>query len=255
VLTGHGAREHRNNLLWLAGAIGTIAVIAGIWWLLSLRSEERQALEAYTAPVERTRLRYGERLSAIQERSWLGNAAPMVGLDDARIRPAREIKLAGARAVFAESLKGMIPLTTPAVWVAPEQAGDVRKAWSATLDGKSNVERAVRAGIRVVDAKQVRQQLEAAGLDEEAIEVLTILARHRGGDETSPSARIRAGDLPEAMHIATFSGTKGELLVDRSRRYQVLEKIPYQGRLVRLRGPGWPTDWKILDIRTEKSDF
>lgn len=253
VLTGTGEREHRNNLVWLGLVVGVVAAVVLLVFLLSIRSEERQALDAYAAPVEGERFRYPARQGAIQERAWLHGVPALIDAGRATFGPARAIRLSPARDALT-ALQGMTWIPSRRLWAGPfpEKHPDIETVWQARKDDAANLARLTELGIPVVTQDALRQRLSEAlggGDDVELVERLLIDSAHNGETPDWISRKLRAGEVPDAIELIPFTGREGAMLIDNGRSYRP-RPVDYTGRLLRFVGSGWPGGWRVLDIRT-----
>jgi hypothetical protein len=70
-------------------------------------------------------------------------------------------------------------------------------------------------------------------------------------DHTNPIAqRWMNGDLPAAILVTRFFGSRGTMLLSRGQSFKTAE-VEYDGKLVRFTGAGWPDEWKVLSIDTK----
>lgn len=254
VLTGYGENEHRNNMIWLFGSIAVIAVVVTLIALLSMRSEQRKALDAFTAVVEGERGRYGERMIAIQERAWLSNVSPLVNLGKISIHSVRTLPMTGAGDVIA-SLKGLTHLEGLDIWVPATASAQAETLWDTRRDRPANLTRLTQARIQAIDGTTVSSQLQEAGWSESDAGLLMrmLTGRTNRSGENWIASKLLDGELPDAIEICPFRGTNGELLADLGRSY-VYRKVDYEGLLLRFVGNGWPSEWKVLDITTSSRE-
>jgi hypothetical protein len=250
VLMGTGEREHRNRMVWLLGAVAAIAVLGGLFWLIARDSPREQALIHYAsvAPPERTR--YPDRLHAIQERAWVLGVPALTELGRLSIHSARKVPFAPAREPLAR-LAGQTYVPGHQLWVAAPRAAEVDKWWDARKDRAANLANLQQRKIPVIDQRALAGELETAGWTADDVELLMILLQgstaRSGGNWMAQ--KLLAGELPEAMEVATFAGTKGEHLVDIGRGFKT-RTVDYRGRLLRFVGGGWPGEWKVAEITT-----
>ncbi len=70
-------------------------------------------------------------------------------------------------------------------------------------------------------------------------------------DHTNPIAqRWMNGDLPAAILVTRFFGSRGTMLLSRGQSFKTAE-VEYDGKLLRFTGTGWPEEWKVLSIDTK----
>ncbi len=254
VLTGHGENEHRNNMMWLFGSIITIGVLVTLVALLSMRSNQRKALDAFTAVVVGDRARHGERLLAIQERAWLIGVAPLVNLGRVQIHSVRTLPMTEARAVLSR-LTDTTYMAARDIWVANDKTTQVNTLWDARQNRAANLARLQQARITVVDVVAVRRELAESGWDDSDSDLLIRLLTgqtSRSGENTI-ARKLLADEVPDAIEINPFRGVRGELLIDLGRSYRP-RTVDYEGKLLRFVGAGWPKEWKVLDITTSSRD-
>jgi len=250
VLTGFGAHEHRNNMLWLVGSIAAIALVVTVIALLTMRSEQRQALDAFTANVEGERVRYSEKFLAIQERAWMSGVAPLVSLGRVQIQSVRSLSLASVRELLV-SLKGKTHLAQHDLWVDPAQVAQLESLWDARRDQTANLAKLNRAGVTVVADTAITSALTNAAWSEVDAAVLQQLLTgqtSRSGENVI-AKKILGGAIPDAIELCPFRGTRGELLIDIGRAYRQ-RHVDYDGLLLRMVGDGWPSEWKVFSITT-----
>jgi len=250
VLSGYGAHEHRNNMLWLVGSIAAIALVVTVIALLTMRSEQRQALDAFTANVEGERARYGEKLLTIQERAWMSGVAPVVTLGRVQIQSVRSLSLASVRELLV-SLQGKTHLAQHDLWVDPAQVVQLESLWDARRDRTANLAKLNQAGVTVVADTAITSALTNAAWSEVDAAVLQQLLTgqtSRSGENVI-AKKILGGAIPDAIELCPFRGTKGELLIDLGRSYRQRD-VDYDGLLLRMVGDGWPSEWKVFSITT-----
>lgn len=251
VLTGHGDREHRNNLMWLLGVVGFVAAVTAIFFLFALKSPQRRALERFTDVVEGERSRYGERILAIQERAWLTGAAPITDLGSLRLGSIKALPTAPLRPLLTETLKDLVFIPPYKLWGEAGKSGEIEKLWNTKRDDAFNVERLTSAKVRVVEHKVVLDQLQSAGWSADDAELfLALVTGHtnRAGDNWI-AKKWFAGELPDRLEVCSFTGTNGNLLIDLGRSYKP-RTVDYQGVLLRFVGEGWSDEWKVLLLKT-----
>lgn len=254
VLTGHGENEHRNNMLWLFGSIITIGVLVTLVALLSMRSDQRKALDAFTAVIEGERARYGERMLAIQERAWMVGVAPLIDLGRVQIFSVRSLPMTGVSDVLSR-LKDTTYVVAHDLWVASAQTAQAEAVWDGRQNRAANLARLQQAKITAVDGVGVRKELIESGWDESDADLLMRLLTSqtsRSGENTI-ARKLLAGEVPDAIEICPFRGVRGELLIDLGRSYRQ-RSVDYEGTLLRFVGAGWSNEWKVLDITTSSRD-
>ncbi len=250
VLTGFGAHEHRNNIIWLLGSIGVIAFVVIVIALFTMRSDQQRALDDFTANVDAARVRNGEKLLAIQERAWMNGVAPVVTQGRMHIESVRSLSLASVRDILT-SLHDKIHLAQHNLWVEPAAVTQVESLWDARRDQAANLSRVRQAGVTLVEDSAITIALTTAGWSEPDAAVLHQLLTgqtSRSGDNVI-AKKILGGAIPDAIELCPFHGTKGELLVDLGRAYQRVA-VDYDGLLLRLVGEGWSGEWKVFSITT-----
>lgn len=250
-LSDYGVREHRNNLMWLLGAIGTVAIITALVLLSGLRSPQRRALERYTAPVESRHLHHGGRLLAIQDRAWLSGAPALIELGRLRLGQTRALPMTPLKGLFSETLAGLSYLPGYKLWAPRDKNTEIEKLWNSKRDHASNLERLTRAKLRILPQPRVIEAITAAGWSEDDAELLMHLltGKTNGLGENWIATKLFAGDPPERIEICPFTGSAGSRLIDLGRTYTT-RTVDYQGLLLRFVGQGWPDEWKVLEITT-----
>ena len=254
VLTGTGVREHRNNLLWMLGAIGVVGALCAVVFLFSLKTPQSAALTHFAAVVEGDRSRYPERILAIQERAWVVGVAPLTSLGRIRIGATRTIPFLTAREIITR-LKGMTYLAETNLWVAPQRAANVDKLWNVRKDRAANLALLAERKVAVIDQRTVATDLQAVGWSADDVDLFLELIQART-DRTGANwiaSKLLAGELPDAIEIAPFTGSKGTLLTDVGRAYKHSE-LAYSGRLLHFVGAGWPNEWKVLEVKTTSAN-
>jgi len=255
VLTGDGAREHHNNLVWLLGAIGGVGALCALVFLFSLKTPQRRAINHYTSMVEGERARYPERIPAIQERAWVVGVPPLTDPGRVKIGATRTIPFLPAREMFANRLKGMTYLPATQLWTTPERGADIDKVWSARKDRAATLAAVQARKIPVIDQRAVATDLEAAGWNADDVGLLLDLMQantDRNGTNWI-AKKLLAGELPDAIEVTTFAGVKATRLVDLGGMYRSRE-VDYSGRLLHFVGEGWPKEWKVFEIKTTSSN-
>lgn len=255
VLSGFGEHEHRNNMLWLFGSLGLITLLVLAVLLFSLRSEERKALDTFTAVVEGERGRYGERMVAIQERAWLTGVAPLVDLGDPRIGSARLLKTDGLDQVLAQ-LKGMEWQPQRDYWRNAKQDPQIDQVWDEAKERPANLERLKQARIQVLTGDALLAQFTTAGWSEDdaAILVRLLTGSATRGNENWIAKNLLAGKYPQTIELCPFSGTGGSELIDLGRSYRTRDEVSYEGLLLRFSGGDWPREWRVITLVTSARD-
>ncbi|MBA3685688.1 MAG: hypothetical protein H0W72_10685 [Planctomycetes bacterium] len=245
VFTDQGLREHRQLRQWWAATLGCLILITGLWFLVAMRSTQRAALEAFVAPVAAGRGRHPDRLQAIHERPWAAEVPALIALGSLHLGKTESLPLAAAAPVMA-SLTGLTYHRERALWTLD----DARTAtlWDDKRDRVSNLRRLQQAKVRFAEHALVRTQATEAGVSEAGFDLLIELIRVIPTTALRDSAaRIRAGDLPVSAEICPFTGSRGVVLLDTGTSYLERE-VDYEGRLLRLVGPGWPDQWRVLSL-------
>lgn len=256
VLSGFGEHEHRNNMLWLFGSLGLIAALVLAIILFSLRSEERKALDTFTAVVEGERGRYGERMVAIQERAWLTGVAPLVDLGNPSIGSSRLLKIDGLDQVLAP-LKGMDWHAQREYWRNAKQDAQIDQVWDESKDRAANLERLKQARAQVLSGEDLLTQFTTAGWSEDdaALLVRLLTGSATRGNENWIAKNLLAGKFPQAIELCPFSGTGGSELIDLGRSYRTRDEVSYEGLLMRFSGGGdWPREWRVITLVTSARD-
>jgi hypothetical protein len=120
------------------------------------------------------------------------------------------------------------------------------------VDGMS-VQKQVAALLQLnkgaIDYRDWKSHLETALASSEIADAIDLLLRGhvKPSGENEIARRLIAGDLPDAIELAFFSGHKGSLVVTRSQSY-AQRTVEYQGTLLRFVGKTWPLEWKVLTI-------
>jgi len=257
VLSGHGERTHREYTLWWVG-LG-VAALVGLLLLVvaNLRSEVRAAIDVYAAPVASSENRYPALGEVVRSRAWLQSAPSMLlgpeiatDLADVSFSSERSIQLASLSANFAE-LKGLRLDPELGLWIAP---GDSEKARTAIAErtGAEAARALASARVRAVNHQAWLAKLNLP--EEDAKIVVDLLAGTcpRGGEDFAKRL-LDAGEVPERLRLRPFAGGSGELRLDPGRPPYRAMKGPYEGLLLRVDGPGWPSSWRVLYLRSLKN--
>ncbi len=256
VLSGHGERVHREHTVWWVG-LGVVALVGLLLLVVTnLRSEVRAAIDQYAAPVDSAENRYPALGEAVRSRAWLLSAPTMLlgpeiatSLDDVSFSSERQIQLAAQSSILAE-LKGLRLDSELGLWIAP---ADADKARTAVAERKG-VEAA-----KVLTAARIRSVVHTSWLtklnlsEDDAQIVVDLLAGTppRGGEDFA-KRMLDSGEVPESLRLRPFSGPSGELRLDPGRPPYRAMKGPYTGLLLRIDGPGWPSVWRVLYLRSLK---
>jgi hypothetical protein len=259
VFTGQGVEEARDRRRLVLGVLVAGLVIAGLWWLLFTDSPQRAGLMAYTAEVDPTRIRSGERVQAIQQRAWLTGlppayvgAPPMIDMNDARIGSTRTLNFAPAKDLLV-SLKGLEAVDPGPVWVPPERVAAVEELRRPDQKTEAFIAAVLKREKKAISHPELLDRLaKATGMQKEDAEVVDLLLRGRTAADGSNAIAKRwlDGDVPQSLQLVNFTGSRGLLLLSRGQNFKTAE-VGYRGRLLRFNGPGWPEEWKVLTIQTE----
>lgn len=258
VLTGQGVEEARSSRLILLGSLAAVVVLAVAWWLLFTASPQRAGLNAFTAEVDPARIRAGERVQAIQSRAWLVGlppaqvgVPPLIDVRDARIRSSRAIKLDSAKDIIV-SLKGLVPVEPGPVWVPPERLAAIEDVRRPDQKPEAFIAAVLKKEKKAISHPAVIEGLMKTGMTEDDAKVIDLFLRGRtdADGKNSIASRWMEGDLPSSVEVAPFFGMRGTMLLSRGQSFKTAE-VEYDGRLVRLNGPGWPEEWKVLTIDTK----
>lgn len=258
ILTGQGVEEARSSRLLLIGSLVAVVVLAALWWLLFTASPQRAGLNAFTAEVDTARIRAGERVQAIQSRAWLiglppaqVGVPPLIDMRDARIRPARVIKLDAAKELIT-SLKGLVTVEPGPVWVPPDRVVAIDEVRRPDQKPESFIAAVLKKEKKAINHAAVLEGLVKTGMSEDDAKVVDLFLRGRTDNDgkNTIATRWMDGDLPSSIEVAPFFGVRGTMLLSRGQSFKTAE-VEYDGRLVRLTGTGWPEEWKVLTIETK----
>jgi hypothetical protein len=255
VLTGSGEREYRRRRGWIIGSVLAVAVVAAGWHLLG-PSPERQALEAYVRPpAAQSGPYHGTFFGSLAQQGWLvGRALPLRDLGRVAIASARTIRVGPAGEVFTTLVGAKIYLPAHGVWVDRAAAPRIKELWNPQLDIAGNLAALRAQNIDGVDQHDVVMKCRELGLTPEDVDLLMelVLGATDANGGNLFVERFRAGQFPAALRIADFSG-HGQALIDAGAGYQSVI-IDYDGRLMRVDGPGWPATWQVLDLHQRDRD-
>jgi hypothetical protein len=221
VLTGEGVQEARSRRLFLLGTLGVLLLGAGVYWLLFTDSPERAGLNAYTAEVEPSRIRAGQRVVAIQERAWLTGlppafvgTPPLIDMRDARIGSTRTINLSAAKELFA-SLKGLVPVEPGPVWVPPERVAAVDDLRRPDQKPEAFIAAVLKREKKAISHPAFLGELAKTGMSPEDAEVVDLFIRGRTGtnnaadtatNESKP-AETKPAEVESSATAATSAPT------------------------------------------------
>jgi hypothetical protein len=190
------------------------------------RDPAREALDRHLRLPEGAEASYPRLGLAMRSRCWLlsapgqpDGAALFVRLPDATFGTERIIS--------QRELRSSLALIAGRQW-------DVRRNGWIGSDGQ------------VVPLAVVRERLEAASPTPlEAGLILDLLIGQMSMDAVTIPARLMRGDLPVAIRVLPFQGTRGVLLRDTGKPpYREAERR-YVGCLLAFAGPGWPSEWRV----------
>lgn len=193
----------------------------------------QRALEVHVSGVDLDDTGYTRLGPVLRSRAWLVNAPSQpagvdlfTGLPDAEFGRERTIAAADLR----EALRRIRGLA----WDGSAQA------WSG-------------AG-RLVPLSEVRGLLEAAvPTPTDATAVIDLLLGVPAPGAPGFAALL-AADPPTltAIRLIPFHGARGRLLIDRGRPPFAMAERSYTGLLATFSGPGWPSDWRVLTLRSRE---
>lgn len=264
VLTNYGDNEARNDRIWALGGAVLLVVIVALVWLLTSSSAERAALEAFTEPDPTWRP--PRRMQQQQQRAWIADPAlPIIlNMDEAEIGPSRRVDLGPLRALVQQSLTGHVLLRDHRVYV-PEARREASLGVLAKLeDGVEALAALHTAGIPAKPAAALSPALVERGMSERDAELVAWLIN---GDTALTGDnwirdQVLAGNVPQALELARFTGSDGRILQRRGQtKYGSEDGITYRGRLLRFdgwKGPqGGKADigaWHVLDVQVAGRD-
>lgn len=251
-VVGEGDRAHRSRRVWILAIVVVVALIAVVIASSQIKSPERQTIEAFTIAETDFRKHRTERIQAIQERALLPNALPLVDVGSLRLGKPRTINLASAKTVIAQ-IKDLVYEPALDLWVPAEKLEDIVALWKPRNELDVNVALLGAKNITVVPQRTLKAKLTEAGLITEDLELLMQLMlrpSHDGDMKPQLSERLQAGNLPDAIDIIPFRGSKGTVLINLGRENS-LRKVDYRGRLIRFVGAGWPSGCRVLDVSSD----
>lgn len=232
-LSGAGEAEQRRTRAWLLAGLGVLLGLAALIWLALRPTPERAALDAWCATPPADALRFPRLGVAVRERGWVRSAPGMVdgpelfvALDGAAFG-AVEIVDAAAWGTALAALKGLR-------WSGT--------SWISVPGGK--------AVARTVD--EIGALLAATMPADAARAARIVLAGVPTGSAPDFPRRLLAESAPPArMLVRRFSGRRGVHAVAVGRpEYQMVDRA-FTGLVVRFDDPGWPPEWRVLELRPE----
>lgn len=253
VLTGEGEREaQEQSRFWLVAA-GIVIVLLALIYLVTMRSSERKALDAWSAPVAEALNKYPFKTQVIRERAWLptlpdlGPPEPFVDMDDVSF--ASVIVVPGAALADALALiAGLEYQGDLHLWCESAKASAVRSLTASTKPADL-LAKATAQKLKLVTHEQLGAALERASVN---TEVRPLLEAFLCGGPVNPwLAQLRSDGPPKELRFLSFSGRAGTRLVDEGRPPFKFKKGAYNGTLLKITGPGWPADWKVLTLRAK----
>jgi len=257
VLTGEGERNARiSQQNWLIG-IGLLVVIGSLVWLIGHAGPKDAALLEFTRPPE-NRVTGGMRVRQIQERALLlargpggAGVAAFVELGRARYGDVQTIN-GSAFAPSLATISGFKYFNDHAVWTSPGDRDLFLKVMSSIRDpAKQFADAAAKAKLKYVYHQDLVAAWKAAGLNEEALGILTaLLIGETNSGSNDIAQRLTSGKLPTAIEWVPFSGAKGTYLIDIGNQTKYKE-TPYRGKLLRVLGEGWPSRWKVYELSAD----
>lgn len=247
LVVGEGELEASNRKRWLLGGVALAIAIVVLGWLVSLRSETRAALEAFAAPVDPSHAKYPQRLTRMQARAWLSNVRVLTEVGSARFGSEVRHELASAREPLAELMKDRSFLPQHDLWVRTSDAAKLQKLWSPKKDRAANLAALGDAGVDTVTQADFAARLAEGGLGAEGVAVLMQLLLPTQGAPQDAAARVAKGELPDAIEVVEFTGSKGTAIVDAGSTYK-FQDTGYTGRMLRFVGEGWPREWRVLSL-------
>lgn len=254
VLTGEGEREAANLRAWTVGALAVVALIALLGWLLTLSGPRRTALDAFTALVPDADNVYGRRAEAIRARAWLSadrpagpGVAPFIALGGTRLGPVRRIPGAALGEAMAR-IKDLTWSAPPGAWTSdPARAARLGAGGLAALLAAAPEHR-----LTVLDPRTLATRIASDGIDEESARVVVALLLGETAPGRNAVLEQARRSLPTQLEWCTFSGPDGLLLIDTGSGY-LSKPRPFHGLLLRIVGPGWPDEWRILALAPAKA--
>jgi len=257
VLTGEGVREARiSQQNWLIG-IGLLVVIGALVWLMGHAGPKDAALLEFTRPPEKP-VTGGLRVRQIQERALLLARGPggagvtaFIKLERARFTTVQTID-GSAIAPSLATISGFTYFSSHAVWTSPGDRDLFLKVMSSIRNpAKQFADAAAKAKLKYIYHQDLVAAWKAAGLNEEAIGILTaLLLGETSAGSNDIAQRLTSGKIPTAIEWVSFSGPKGTYLINIGNLIKPQE-TPYRGKLLRLLGEGWQSRWKVYELSAD----
>jgi hypothetical protein len=258
VLTGQGVEEARDRRNMFLGFIAAVLILSGLWWLLFTASPQQAALTAFTSEVDSERIRSGQRVQAIQERAWLVGlppanvgVPPVIDFNDARMGSTRAIKLASAASIFA-SLKDLVTVEPGPIWVPADRVAEVEKYRRDDQKPNDFVATVLKREKKAFSHQAILEELQkSTGMESDETELVDLFMRGNTSSdgENAIFKRWTNGDVPKVCEIVRFTGNNGLMLLSRGQSFKTND-VSYEGVLVRFVDEGWPSEWKILTLKT-----
>jgi hypothetical protein len=259
VLTGQGVEDAKFRRTLLLAVIAAVIVFGGLGYLIFSSSPQQKALAHFSSEVDPARSRAGERVLAMQERAWLiglppanVGVPPLIDLHNARISPARTISLSAAAPLFA-SLKNLIHHDSGLFWLPADKINALEITRSEGQSDKDFIASVLKQEKKAVSHPAFLEKLQqTCGMSKEDAQLieLFILGRTSLDGKNAILERWIAGEVPQKCEVSQFSGKDGLLLLSRGQSFKT-NLVHYDGQLVRFIGPGWPEEWKVLNITTK----
>ncbi|HAT10154.1 MAG TPA: hypothetical protein DCS97_06090 [Planctomycetes bacterium] len=213
---------------WVVGAAVLVPLLIWGWTTVNRPPAYRALLEHLRLP-DGADVNYPRLGLTLRSRSWLlsgpnqpEGTALFVRLPDVEFGPLRIINERELR---------------------PSLALIVGSEWDARREGW------VGAEGRFVSKAQVRDSLEAAcPTPADARLVFDLLLGQPTAAASTVAARLMKGDLPVAVMIQPFSGTRGLLMRDVGRPPYKEAERRYEGCMLAFSGPGWPEEWRLARL-------
>ena len=246
VLSGAGdvAGRQRRGLWLTVGALALVGVLIG--WSLQ-PDQRRTALWTFQAASQLDQP-WASRVAELHRRSLSGTVAPIVAIDRAALGAVITVPVEPLRT----ALGTLRQIGHQDLWVDGARLGEATALFEKTDLTKPNamqslVARCSKAGIevRTTDDLLTAAQSSMPPGAENLWQVLLNAPAARGGTSSFDSAALlNEGKLPDSVSLTLFAGKSGNFLQPAGPP----KTVAYRGRLIRCTGPGWPNEWRVLDL-------
>lgn len=242
LLTGEGesAGRLRHRLLVGAAIVLALAVLVAV----AVRPDDRARS---LAEFERT-LNWNTLEQLRRDGAFQGQIAAITGISTASLAGTQRLDLSALR----QALEGMRVLVRGQLWVERARHGEAvamltpadqesPKAIAAFLQRCAKLNLRTRTWAEVLAEAEAGQPAVAAGVMRSLLSPAA-----PAGPGFDPVALLDAGRLPAAIEISAFQGRDGGRMIAGKPPQR---PYAYQGRLLRFRGDGWPTGWRVYELQ------